>query len=189
MSEFEYVVVLISIVLGLGITRLLTGVGELVEARGHAKPYWVHSLWVLNVFIYTMLIWWATFRWSTVERWNFFVFLFVLLAPIVLYLLGVLLFPEEITPGTDMRKHFESVAPSFFTLLAALPLIDIVDTLLKGWDHFLRQSPLYLPGLLIFFAASVLSVFRRTARAHAIFGIVFLIYVVTFIGISLRNLG
>jgi hypothetical protein len=36
MSPFEYIIVLVSIVLGLGITRLLSGVGEMMQARAHA---------------------------------------------------------------------------------------------------------------------------------------------------------
>ena len=39
-EEFQYLAVLLSIVLGLGVTQLLTGVGRLVQARGRVRPYW-----------------------------------------------------------------------------------------------------------------------------------------------------
>jgi len=42
-NSFEYVLVLVSIVLGLAITRLLAGVGgELIQARDRVQVYWVH---------------------------------------------------------------------------------------------------------------------------------------------------
>jgi hypothetical protein len=52
MGAFEYLSVLISIILALGITRVLAGVGEMLQARGHRRIYWVHVVWIVNLFIY-----------------------------------------------------------------------------------------------------------------------------------------
>jgi hypothetical protein len=42
MSAFEYLSVLISIILAMGMTRVLAGVGEMLQARSHRQIYWVH---------------------------------------------------------------------------------------------------------------------------------------------------
>jgi len=34
-----------SVILGLGITRLFGGIGEIIEHRRTVRPYWVHLLW------------------------------------------------------------------------------------------------------------------------------------------------
>jgi hypothetical protein len=46
MSPFEYLSVLISIVLALGMTRVLAGVGEMLQASSRRHIYWVHAVWI-----------------------------------------------------------------------------------------------------------------------------------------------
>jgi hypothetical protein len=48
---FAYLSVLTSIVLGLGIARLLTGLGRLIQARGRGRLYWVPVLWALDLLL------------------------------------------------------------------------------------------------------------------------------------------
>jgi len=48
MSPFEYLSVLISIVLALGMTRVLGGVGEMLQARARRRVYWVHAVWIVE---------------------------------------------------------------------------------------------------------------------------------------------
>lgn len=40
MSTFEFITILLSIVIGLGITRLLTGIGRVMELRASIRIYW-----------------------------------------------------------------------------------------------------------------------------------------------------
>jgi uncharacterized membrane protein HdeD (DUF308 family) len=58
MAAFEYLSVLISIILALGMTRVLAGVGEMLQARSHRRIYWVHAMWVINLFLYLVIAWW-----------------------------------------------------------------------------------------------------------------------------------
>ncbi len=99
MDPFAYLSVLTSIVLALGITQILTGLGRLLQARGRVGLYWVHLLWALNVFLFLVLNWWILYRWHTQTTWTFFLFLFVLLSPTVAFLLTMLLFPDPLSPG------------------------------------------------------------------------------------------
>ena len=55
MDPFSYLSVLISIVLALGMTRVLQGLGEMMQARSHRRVYWVHALWVLNIFLFLVV--------------------------------------------------------------------------------------------------------------------------------------
>ncbi|NIV17474.1 MAG: hypothetical protein GWN47_03500 [Woeseiaceae bacterium] len=45
MSQFEYVAVLISIIVGLALTQMLRGVGRMVTTKDGPKAYWVHLVW------------------------------------------------------------------------------------------------------------------------------------------------
>jgi hypothetical protein len=46
MIPFEYLSVLISIILALGMTRVPASVGEMLQARSRRHVYWVHAIWI-----------------------------------------------------------------------------------------------------------------------------------------------
>jgi hypothetical protein len=186
MGPFEYLSLLTSVVIGLGITRLLVGIGRVLQGRRDLRPYWVHLLWSLNVFVFLLLNWWILFRWRDHGAWSFYLFVFVLLSPIVSFLLTVLLYPEPLADEADFEAHFFANHRWFFGLGAMLPVIDLGDTLLKGWQHFLQQGPLYLVTLAIIFVMSVVAASTRSRSYHAAFALFFLAYLLGFIGINLR---
>ena len=61
LSPFEYIFVLVSIIIGLGITHLLTGLARLIQDPSKAKVYWVHLIWVFWQFLMMAFIWWFEF--------------------------------------------------------------------------------------------------------------------------------
>ena len=83
MAAFEYLSVLISIILALGMTRVLAGVGEMLQARSRHRIYWVHVMWIVNLFLYLVIAWWIFYRWRDQQPWNFYLFLFVLISPTI----------------------------------------------------------------------------------------------------------
>ncbi len=189
MTAFAYLSVLTSIVLALGLTRVLTGLGRLLQTRGHLRLYWVQLVWSLNLLLYLTLNWWILFRWQGQSEWTFFLFLFILLSPTVTFLMSVLLFPDPLEDGADLRQHFFSNHRWFFILAALLPPIDALDTLLKGWQHFVAQGWLYPVTLLLIFALCVIAALTRRVRYHAAFALFFLVYLLLFISINLRLLN
>src|SRR3712207_52805 len=139
-EPFSYLSVLISIILALGMTQVLTGVGEMLRARTRRRIYWVHVVWVFNLFLFLVISWWIFYRWRHVTEWNYFLFVFLLIGPTILYLAALVLFPP---PGqsddtvADYKAHFFANHRSFFILFGLWIPVDIADTLLKGTAHFL----------------------------------------------------
>ena len=167
----------------------MTGFGRFLQSRGKVQIYWVHLLWMFNVFLFLVLNWWILFRWNSQPAWTFFLFLFVLLSPTIAYLLTVLLIPDPFEEGLDLKRHFFSNHPWFFVLAALLPIIDAVDTLLKGWTHFVAQGSLYVITILLLFGLNVVAACTRREFFHSFFAMFFLIYILAFIAINLRLLG
>ena len=50
MGLFEFVMLLVSIIIGLGLTEILTGAANLVRARETVRFYWIHILFQFGVF-------------------------------------------------------------------------------------------------------------------------------------------
>ena len=151
MSQFEFIAVLVSVIVGLGIVHLLRGVALFFTARERHKPYWVHLLWTWNVFHYIVFYWWFLWRWTAATEWHLALFLFVLIYAIALYLMTVILYPSENVGDRDFRQVFQANRRPFFALWILLALIDVADTRLKmaiGLDGF-GTSQLFAWGVIV----------------------------------------
>ena len=177
MGAFEYLSVLISIILALGMTRVLAGVGEMLQARSRRQIYWVHAVWIVNLFLYLVIAWWIFYRWRDQQPWNFYLFLFVLISPTILYLASLLLFPREADVETiiDYKTHYYANHRAFFILFALFVPVDIVDSLLKGVPHFLSLGPIYFLSGVLYFAGLITAAVTRDERYHEFYVLFFLI--------------
>ncbi|GEM_PF-4181282 len=102
-----------------------------VHDRRNAHPYWVQSLWALNLAIFIVLFWWFTFTdFAGIESFHPFAYLFVLLFAFSLYLPTRVLFPE---PGqaVDLRSYFFETRRVFFRLMLVVAATDVLDTYIK----------------------------------------------------------
>jgi len=180
MDPFSYLSVLISIILALGMTRVLAGVGEMLQARSRRRVYWVHAIWIVNLFLYLVIAWWIFYRWRNQQPWTFFLFVFVLISPTILFLASLLLFPPEsaLDEFVDYKKHFYANHRAFFAIFALFTPVDCVDSLFKGISHFLALGPQYFASNSIFFAGLVTAAITRNERYHQFFAIFFLVQTV-----------
>ncbi len=133
-EEFEYLAVLLSIVLGLGVTQLLTGVGRLVQARGRVRAYWPTLVWVALLLLVHVQAWWAMFEMRTHGAWTFLKFLVVLLTPASLYLMAALVLPDvaESTAGgntLDLRAHYYAQTRWFYGAAALVVVVSLLRPL------------------------------------------------------------
>lgn len=189
MDPFAYLSVLTSLVIGLGIARLLTGVGWMMQSRSRVHFSWTHGLWIANVFLFALLNWWILFRWRTQTEWTFFLLLFLLATPTITFVLTVLLFPESIPDGFDYGQYFLSNRPWFFGLSALLAPLDAIDTALKGVDHLLAQGVIYPVTIILLTVLMVIAARTNNRAYHRFFAVFFLCYLIVFIGINLRVLA
>jgi hypothetical protein len=169
LQVFSHLSVLISIVLGLGLTHLLSRVGELFQARAiHGQEvhiYWVQMAWVFIIFIAHVQLWWALYLWTDrLESASYFDFILVLLGPVTLFLASRIVMPDlEDNPTADLREYFHAIRPWFFTVLALYPIIAaITEIAMEDWS--LRPSRLMQVALsaLVFPGAFIRSeIFHR----------------------------
>jgi len=177
MSAFEYLSVLISIILALGMTRVLGGVGEMLQARSRRHIYWVHIVWIVNLFLYLVVAWWIFYRWRNQQPWTFFLFIFVLISPTILYLASLLLFPREgdIDLAVDYKTHYYANHRAFFILFALFTPVDIFDSLLKGVPHFLGLGPQYFVSSFLYVSGLTTAAITQNERYHQFYAIFFLV--------------
>src|SRR5687767_8565308 len=106
MTPFEYVIVLISIILGLGITTILTGVAELMKHTRPVSLYTPYIIWILLVFVLHIQEWWVSYQLKSVNIWELQFFLLIILYPINLYILAHLLFPGTLSTEFSSKDFY-----------------------------------------------------------------------------------
>ena len=184
MDPFSYVCVLTSIVAGLALTRLIGGLGQLLQARGRTRVYWVHTLWMVNLLLGVIITWWTQYRWRHASNWTLFLVLWLLVIPVTNYLATVLLFPDEQEgePIRDWRAHYYSSARLLFCLLALSFCFDVIDTSLKGAEHFRSVGPMYPITMALYISLSLVAAFTSSPRYHGAFAVFFLVYNLAMLG-------
>ena len=130
MSPFEYVSVLISLILGLGITYILTGVAGLIKNWGKLKIYYPYIIWILLVFIMHIHEWWESYSLKSLDSWSLPLFLFTILYPIILFVLANLIFPDSWTEeNIDLKAFYFLIFPKFFFFIILLSLVSIIQNI------------------------------------------------------------
>lgn len=129
--EFEYITVLISVVVGLALTHFLSHVVNIIHRRDEVIVSWAQLLWALALVVWTIAFWWFTFVFTRVEEMTFGLFLFVLVYAVFLYILLALLFPPDGGAEHDYRKVFLRNRRWFYCTYFVFLLYDIGDYLIK----------------------------------------------------------
>lgn len=121
MDRFSFVMVLLSIIVGLGVTELLTNVARQIQQRAKIKFYWLHSVLVALVFLALLQQWWESWDQRAVEVWTFPILMMMMGGPIGLYIISHLLYPNKLE-GTDL-KAFYYESPRITYLIAAVTVV------------------------------------------------------------------
>ena len=176
MEMFEYVAVLTSIIIGLGMAQLLMGITRLIQHPEQARPYWVHLCWVLYMFLLSVFWWWWEFRLGAIELWTFGIYLFVVLYAFLMFLLCALLFPSNFSGYDGFKGYFYAKRSWFFGVFILAQLVDVGDSLIKGMDYFYSLGIQYMVAQPVIVAFSVAAIVTRNERFHASFVLALLAY-------------
>lgn len=176
MDRFEYVMVLISIIIGLSIAHMLFGIGGLIDRKADGRPIKLslaHGFWLGYVFIWTIQFWWWEYRFSEiVTEWTLGLYFFLVTYAITLFLIAVVLVPRTWKQVTNLNEFFLKRRLWFYWLFLWGTLIDITDGILKGGSEYLFQELGISIWLLwaVSLTACIAGLVSRHIRVHAIGG-------------------
>jgi hypothetical protein len=110
MNNFEYLMVLVSVLLALALAQVLRGLSHLLRSE---RRHWTSALWGVALFLSMVQFWWALWDTRGIPAWNQLSFLGVLLIPCAFFAVVEILFPSHKAGQTDWREHYFSVRPWF----------------------------------------------------------------------------
>lgn len=159
-SPFEYVSILVSIILGLGMTQILSSFSDLLYHYKKVKFYWVHSIWLVFVLFLHVQDWFVTYQLKDRTIWHLPELVFVLLYPITLFIAAKMLLPtNDEEEKQDMKKFYNSQFPMIFSIIAISIFLSVLFNLFFLKKDLWQQTP-----LLLFFVVILLLVRKKTAN-------------------------
>jgi hypothetical protein len=170
-----YIRVVLGIILGLSITTLLKGIATVIE---HPRRYgWslLHMSWVLWALVSIVTLWWWEFSLSEVPSWTFGAYLFEIAYCSAYFLLASLLFPTDVREFAGYEDYLLHRRRWFFGVVAVILLLDVIDTGLKGAEHWRRLGaayPLRTAAMLAIAALGATSTNRRLQLALGLIALV-----------------
>ncbi len=138
--RFDYLLVLVGVVLGLGITQVLTGFANLIQHRNRVKAYWVQALWMALMFLLQVEHWYTVQQWREVVGLGdeFFAYLATLFVPFTLFITTVVIVPAIPPEGEfDCRADYYQNARWTFSLATACIVVIAVHKTLHVGGHWL----------------------------------------------------
>jgi hypothetical protein len=126
MDEFSYLSVLLSIIIGLAVTQLLTGMRGQMLGRERVRGFWPTQVWAGVLLLICTQTWWAMFDLRSRQEWDFSAFAILLAQTIALYLLTGLVYPDFSGDRVvDLRAHYFAQRRHFFSLSLAATTLSI----------------------------------------------------------------
>lgn len=163
MSVLEFIQVLISIILALGIAELLKGVADYLRADGARPSRLLFGLggWLVLIHVH---FWWIGWRFRDVETWMFPELVLYVAGPVILYLAARLLFPQDLA-NADLPAYYARHGPKVWFFVALFFAYTVpVNTILLDVP-LLSSGPATQVGLLL-----LAMIARKTSNAwfHAV---------------------
>ena len=93
MDLFEFLMILLSIIVGLGLAEILMGIAGILREGRQAEFAWIHAATVIAIFLALLQTFWESWSLQEIEVWTFPAMLLMLSAPILLFTIAHILFP------------------------------------------------------------------------------------------------
>lgn len=132
MEPYEYVLVLASIIVGLGVADLLTSFQRLLRARARVRWDWAIAAAALAVLMVNLMIWWSLYA-PADKPVTIGGFLPDLVRLILLFLLTCAVLPDEVpAEGIALRDYYDENRRYIWTLFCLTLGWGIAWTLVAG---------------------------------------------------------
>jgi len=126
MNVYEFILILSSIIVGLGVAELFGGVVRIL--RGELRVGGLHSVWVALVFLFQVQWLWASWELHARGTWIFPELIVFIIGPIGYYMAAALLFPAK-DSERSLDVHLLDRRRPFFLIL----VLTTASFSVSGW--------------------------------------------------------
>lgn len=153
-SPFEYVSILVSKILGFGITWILASFSDLLYDYKKIKFYRPHICWVVFILFLHIQDWFITYELKENQVWHLPELFFILLYPISIFCVAKMLFPgKEKEERFDMKLFYKDHFPLIFIVVAISTSFSIIFNYLSLKKNLLEKLPLFVFLVVVIYAS------------------------------------
>ena len=191
MTPFEYIIPLVSVLVGLAIADLAVSFNRLLRARDKVKWDWLPLLSAFMAILAVLDIWWVFYG----EQQSTFYqtlagFLPIAAQLILLYLINAAALPDDVPEeGMDLKKFYEDNSPYLWSLFViyfiSVLVTHSVSTFNSDWDIINILKETLMPLVIIVFFSSL--IFVKSRWYHTAVIIAFIVFYMS--QGSFRSLG
>ena len=164
MNLFEFLMILLSLIVGLGLAEILSGIARSLKSAGVRGFSWTHGAATLTVFIGLLQTFWESWGLAPIESWSFPAMLLMLGSPIFLFLIAHVMFPER-ESNVSLDDYYFEQARLIWTLAGLTAIVGVLfRPLAFGMPLWIVDN---LSSLPIIFACVLLS-FVNTRMLHRV---------------------
>ena len=130
MSVFEYVSVMVGMVLALAVSHVLNFIATLISSPDRVKGYWLHYLWTALILAMNLHAW--LLLWTFHGRSEFDVTMLgtMLFVAALIFIVARVLVPElQPDQRLDLRTHFLQIRVPFFLTLSLCWLFPVLGSI------------------------------------------------------------
>jgi len=139
MDLFEFITVMISVILALATAQLFRGLAQLLQPRREVRLSVAHAGWVASLFLITFLHWWSLWDFRDLE-WTFPMFAVSLVGPSLWFFAATLINPQESSSGLiDLASHFRDIRRPFLTVVLCAMVFFTIDGPLFGTEALFNR--------------------------------------------------
>ena len=179
MSPFEFITVFVSLIVGFTLAHILRAVSDLYEIRERVQTYWLNSLWVATVIMWSIFTWWGLWMLSIeLTEWTYAQYWILVINVSSIYFFTTLVLPKATDKGEiNLEKHYYSVHKAFFSVVA----FSLFSSAIVNYSLF--GQPLIGPMTImpcIVGCAAIVGVFTNSKSYHKGIGIFMFIMFIAF---------
>jgi hypothetical protein len=191
MGQFEYLLLFVSVIMGLAVSDLAISLNRLLDAGKRVRWDWLTPMAAAVAFLKIITQWWAWFGAKQIAAGlTFGMFLGLLIGGVLVFLMAAAALPDSVDePIVDLRAHYARVSRRYWLLFAAhwtlLNGVGIWAQMQIEGARFTLLSPYSAAYVLL--PVSLVLAFVRNRWLHTLcLAALVVLYVVQFFG---RGLG
>lgn len=167
MSLFEFVTVMISMILALCLGHVLRSTSLLAKSEKRVASYLPYTIWTVVLLLSVLNHWWSLWDLRDIE-WNYASFLYILMAPILISFAAGMLMPEETDAKViSLESHYLRVRPLFFVSMTGYGVFMLFDGPLLSGQSLSSGTNIFTLVLLM---DTVVPMFTPNKHINAAFG-------------------
>ncbi len=173
-DSFRWITVVLSMILGLGITRLLSALVAMFRSRSRSQLDWVPLLWTACIFMWQLQFWWAIIELPALVRtWTIVDFLVLVSLTLLLFVAAALVIPHtELLPGESLEESFEQDGRWSLIALSAYFVVALAADLLL-WH--IRSLSIAAAELVILAFLPLVSFWTRSRRTRLLIAAIYIL--------------